>query len=62
MLTSAQFQAIWTAALTATHQQLVAVLRGQGTAAVSTSGGYIVINTVPLVNQALAKVSAWPPT
>ena len=57
VLTSAQFQAIWTAALTATHHQLVAVLRGQGTAAVSTSGGYIVINTVPLVNQALAKVS-----
>ena len=57
VLTSAQFQAIWTAALTSTHRQLVAVLRGQGTAAVSTSGGYIVINTVPLVNQALAKVS-----
>ncbi len=35
----------------------MAVLRGQGTAAVSTSGGYIVINTVPLINQALAKVS-----
>ena len=57
VLTSAQFQAIWTAALTAAHHQLVAVLRGQGTAAVSTSGGYIVINTVPLINQALAKVS-----
>jgi len=57
VLTSAQFQAIWTAALTATHHQLVAVLRGQGTAAVSTSGGYIVLNTVPLINQALAKVS-----
>jgi hypothetical protein len=57
VLTSPRFQAIWTAALTATHQQLVAVLRGQGTAAVSTSGGYIVINTVPLVNQALAKVA-----
>ena len=57
MLLSPQFQAIWTAALTATHHQLVAVLRGQGTAAVSTSGGYIVLNTVPLINQALAKVS-----
>ena len=29
VLTSPQFQAIWTATLTATHQQLVAVLRGQ---------------------------------
>ena len=57
VLLSPQFQAIWTAALTATHHQLVAVLRGQGTAAVSTSGGYIVLNTVPLINQALAKVS-----
>jgi hypothetical protein len=57
VLTSAQFQAVWTAALTSTHQQLVAVLRGQNTAAVSTSGGYIVLNTVPVINQALAKVS-----
>jgi hypothetical protein len=57
VLLSPRFQAIWTAALTFTHQQVVAVLRGQGTAAVSTSGGYIVINTVPLINQALAKVS-----
>ena len=57
VLTSAQFQAVWTAALTFTHQQLVAVLRGQNTAAVSTSGGYIVLNTVPVINQALGKVS-----
>ena len=57
MLASRQFQAIWTAALTSMHQQLVAVLRGQHTAAVSTSGGYIVLNTVPLIDQALGKVS-----
>jgi hypothetical protein len=57
VLLSPQFQAIWIGALTSTHYQLVAVLRGQGTAAVSTSGGYIVINTVPLINQAMAKVS-----
>jgi hypothetical protein len=57
VLTSSQFQAIWTAALTGTHQQLAAVLRGQNTAAVSTSGGYIVLNTVPVINQALKKVS-----
>jgi hypothetical protein len=57
VLTSRQFQAIWTAALTATHQQLVAVLRGQNTAALSTSGDYIVLNTVPLINQALGRVS-----
>jgi hypothetical protein len=57
VLASPQFQAIWTQVLTSTHQQLVAVLRGQSTAAVSTSGGYIVLNTVPLVNQALRTVS-----
>jgi len=57
VLTSSQFQAAWTAALTFTHQQLVAVLRSQNTAAVSTSGGYIVLNTVPVINQALGKVS-----
>ena len=57
VLTSPRFQAIWTAALTAMHSQLVAVLRGENTAAVSTSGGYIVLNTVPLINQALGKVS-----
>jgi hypothetical protein len=57
VLTSPQFQAIWTAALTATHRQLVGVLRGQNTPVLSTSGGYIVLNTVPLINQALGKVS-----
>lgn len=57
VLASPKFQAVRTGTLTATHRQLVAVLRGQNTAAVSTSGGYIVLNTVPALNQALAKVS-----
>ena len=57
VLTSPRFQALWTAALTTTHQQLVAVLRGQNTPVLSTSGGYIVLDTVPLINQALGKVS-----
>ena len=57
VLTSPQFQAIWTQALTTTHQQLVAVLRGQHTPVLSTSDGYIVLNTLPLINQALGKVS-----
>ena len=35
----------------------MAVLRGQNTRAVSTSGGDIVLNTVPAINQALGKVS-----
>jgi hypothetical protein len=57
VLASPKFQAVWTETLTATHRQLVAVLRGQNTAAVSTSGGYIVLNTVPVINQALGKAS-----
>jgi hypothetical protein len=57
VLASPKFQAVWTAALTSTHQQLMAVLRGQNTPVLSTSGGYIVLNTVPLINQALGKVS-----
>ena len=57
VLGSPQFQAIWTAALTATHRQLVAVLRGEKTPVLSTADGYIVVNTVPLINQALGKVS-----
>ena len=57
VLASPKFQAVWTQALTYTHQLLVAVLRGQHTAAVSTSGGYIVLNTVPVINEALKKVS-----
>jgi hypothetical protein len=57
VLASPRFQTVWTGTLTTTHQQVVAVLRGQNTAAVSTSGGYIVLNTVPVINQALRKVS-----
>jgi len=57
VLANPKFQDAWIAALTFMHQELVAVLRGQQTAAVSTSNGYIVLNTVPLINQALGKVS-----
>jgi hypothetical protein len=57
VLASPRFQAVWNGTLTRTHQQVVAVLRGQNTAAVSSSGGYIVLNTVPVINQALKKAS-----
>ncbi len=62
VLASPQFQTVWTGALTVTHEQLVTVLRGQNTGALSTSGGDMVLNTVPAINQALGKVSAWLPT
>ena len=57
VLESPKFQSIWTSTLTLTHQRLVAVLRGQHSAALSTSNGYIVLNTVPAINQALKQVS-----
>lgn len=57
VLGSARFQKIWIETLTSTHQVLVAVLRGQKTQSLSTSGGYIVLNTVPVINDALGEVS-----
>jgi hypothetical protein len=57
VLANPKFQDAWIAALTFMHQELVAVLRSQKNAAISTSDGYIVLNTVPLINQALGKVS-----
>ena len=57
VLANPKFQDAWIAALTFMHQNLVKVLRGQQNAAISTSNGYIVLNTVPLINQALGQVS-----
>ena len=57
VLGSERFQIVWTNTLTSTHQQVVAVLRGQNSQALSTSGGYIVLNTVPVINNALGDVS-----
>jgi hypothetical protein len=57
VLGSERFQKIWIDTLTSTHQELVAVLRGQKTQSLSTSGGYIVLNTIPVINNALGQVS-----
>lgn len=57
VLASEHFQEIWTNVLTTTHEQVVAVLRGQNTKVLSTSRGYIVLNTVPIINQALGQIS-----
>ncbi len=57
VLGSERFQAIWTQTLTTTHSSVVAVLRGQKTPTISTANGYIVLNTVPIINQALGSVS-----
>jgi hypothetical protein len=57
ILESQGFQTVWTETLTTTHKALVAVLRGKKTPALSTSDGYIVLNTVPVIDQALSHVS-----
>jgi hypothetical protein len=54
---SSRFQQLWTHVLTQTHQQLVAVLRGQHSDLVTTSNGYIVLNTLPVINNALGEIS-----
>jgi hypothetical protein len=57
VLGSDRFQTIWTKTLTSTHETVVAVLRGQKSSTVSTANGYIVLNTVPVINKALGSVS-----
>lgn len=57
VMLSEQFQALWDETLAFTHSQVVAVLRGESTPVLSTTGGTIVINTVPLINEALGQVS-----
>ena len=57
VLGSERFQTIWINTLTNTHQAVVAVLRGQKTSTLSTANGYIVLNTVPVINNALGSVS-----
>ncbi len=57
VLGSDRFQTIWVNALTFTHETVVAVLRRQSTSTISTSNGYIVLNTVPVINKALGSVS-----
>ncbi len=57
VLDSGTFYQVWTSVLRNTHRQVVAVLRGQSSKLLSSSHGYIVLNTVPVINQALGRVS-----
>jgi hypothetical protein len=57
VFSSEKFQTFWTNTLRRTHEQVVAVLHGQNTKSLSTQNGYIVLNTVPVINEALARVS-----
>jgi hypothetical protein len=57
VLGSDRFQTIWVKTLTSTHETVVAVLRGKKTSTISSANGYIVLNTVPVINKALGSVS-----
>ena len=57
VLGSDRFQTIWVKTLILTHENVVAVLRGQKSSTISTANGYIVLNTVPVINKALGSVS-----
>ena len=57
VLASDRFQQFWTQMLRTTHEQVVAVLHGHNTVLLSTSHGYIVLNTVPVINKALGQIS-----
>lgn len=54
-LGSQQFQTLWVEANRFAHEQLVSVLRGN-TKALSTTNGQVVLNLVPLLNQALQQI------
>ena len=61
VLASPQFQAVWTGALTSTHEQLVAVLRGQNTPAVPPLAATSSSTPSPPSTRPWGRYRAWPP-
>ena len=57
ILASPRFQQLWIAANRFSHAQLISVLNGDSTA-VRTTNGQVVLNLVPLLNEALKDVQA----
>jgi hypothetical protein len=55
VIQSNQFETLWTQANRFAHAQIVAILNGN-TKVVSTTGGQVVLNMVPLLNSALGQV------
>ena len=51
------FQDLWVSANRFAQSQIVAILHGKGTDLLSTNNGQVVLNLLPIVNQALAQVS-----
>lgn len=58
-MASAAFQRLWADANRLVHSQLISVLNGDSTL-VTATGGQVVLNLVPLVNEALHTISGRP--
>ena len=59
VLQSSQFQALWNQAIRFAHTQLLAVLNGNSSQAVTTTNGQVVLNLVPLLNSALQSMQGF---
>ncbi len=59
VLSSSQFQALWTQAIRFAHTQVLAVLDGNRSQAVTTTNGQVVLNLVPLLNAALQNMQGF---
>ena len=59
VLSSSQFQALWTQAIRFAHTQVLAVLNGSGSKAVTTTNGQVVLNLVPLLNSTLQNMQGF---
>jgi hypothetical protein len=59
VMASSAFQRLWAAANQLAHSQLISVLNGNSTL-VSATGGHVVLNLIPLVNNVLHTVAGTP--
>ncbi len=59
VLSSSQFQTLWNQAIRFAHTQVLAVLNGNSSKAVTTTNGQVVLNLVPLLNSALQSMQGF---
>jgi hypothetical protein len=58
LVQSQGFQEFWVQAQTLIHNQVVAVLQGKSSQTVSTAGGVVSLNLIPLINEALQAIQS----
>jgi hypothetical protein len=59
VLQSSQFQTLWNQAIRFAHTQVLAVLNGNSSKAVTTTNGQVTLNLVPLLNSALQSMQGF---